>query len=177
MRFEAGTPVRCEMSKWPDRPHWVYDGTYLGADEHGDWIAFPAGSRFTRPGVDVVMPNDQVGLVPADHLDERGWLATFHGPGGDFRLYVDIATPPVWDGTTLRAVDLDLDIIEGVNGRVWVDDEDEFADHRVRWSYPDDLVAGALRSCQWIESAVRASTAPFNGQSAPWLEALRTRSQ
>ena len=177
MRFEAGTRVRCEMSKWPDQPHWVYDGTYLGADEQGDWIAFPAGSRFTRPGVEVVMPNDQVGLVPADHLDERGWLATFHGPGGGFRLYVDIATPPVWDGTTLRAVDLDLDVIEGVSGRVWVDDEDEFADHRVRWRYPEDLVAGALRSCGWVETAVRNASPPFDGSSARWLAELRTLAQ
>ena len=170
MRFEPGTPVRCEMTKWPDRPHWVFAGTYLGADEHGDWIGFPAGSRFTRPGADVTMPNDQVGLVPADHLDERGWLATFHGPGGDFRLYVDIATPPVWDGTTLRAVDLDLDIIEGVNGRVWVDDEDEFADHRVRFDYPAEVTEGALASMRWVEEAVRSGETPFDGEThLPWL--------
>ena len=169
MRFERGTPVRVEMTKWPDRPHWVFGGRYLGADEHGDWIAFPAGSRFTRPGADVTMPNDQVGLVPAPHLDERGWLATFHGPGSDFRLYVDMATPPVWDGVTLRSVDLDLDVIQGVSGRVWVDDEDEFAAHRIRWSYPQEVVEQALASCRAVEAAVRRGDPPFDGSSAPWL--------
>ena len=54
------------------------------------------------------------------------------------RVYVDITTPPVWDGTVLRAVDLDLDVVRGNTGRVWVDDEDEFADHRVRFGYPDE---------------------------------------
>ena len=30
--------------------------------------------------------------------------------GGPVRVYVDITTPPVWDGSVLRAVDLDLDV-------------------------------------------------------------------
>lgn len=161
------------MTKWPDRPHWKFGGSYLGADAWGDWIGFPAGSRFTRPDMDVVIPNDHVALVPAAGATERGWLAAFHGPGGDFRLYVDIATPPDWDGTVVRAVDLDLDVIETVTGRIYVDDEDEFADHHVRWSYPDHVVAGARASCQWVESAVRAGTTPFDGTThLPWLERL-----
>ncbi|MGZ8738542.1 MAG: DUF402 domain-containing protein [Nocardioides sp.] len=172
MRFEPGTPVRCEMTKWPDRPHWEFAGLYLGADEHGDWIGFPAGTRFSRPGVDVTMPNDQVGLVPADHLSERGWFAAFHGPGTDFRLYVDMATPPVWDRAVVRSVDLDLDVIQGLSGRVWVDDEDEFADHRVRFDYPDDVVSGALASCAAIEQAVREGRPPFDGTCEGWLRMM-----
>ncbi len=175
MRFPPGTPVRCEMTKWPDRPHWVFGGSYLGSDGHGDWIGFPRGSRFTRPGADVTMPNDQVGLVPSESLDERGWVAAFHGPGSDFRLYVDMATPPVWDGTVVRSVDLDLDVVQGVSGRVWIDDEDEFADHRVRWAYPEDVVEGALRSCRRVESAVHRSEPPFDGEThLPWLARLGT---
>jgi hypothetical protein len=142
------------MTKWPDRPHWRFAGRYLGSDRHGDWLAFPAGSRFSRPGADVTMPNDQVGLVPADALPERGWLATFHGPGSDFRLYVDIATPPAWDADVLRSVDLDLDVIQ---------------DHRVRWAYPEALVAAALQSCAHVESAVRRGVPPFDGSHRGWL--------
>jgi hypothetical protein len=173
VRFEPGTPVRCEMTKWPDRPHWVFGGTYLGADAQGEWIGFPAGSRFTRPGAEVTMPNDQVGLVPAETLEERGWLAAFHGPGSDFRLYVDMATPPYWDGDVVRSVDLDLDVIQGLSGRVWVDDEDEFADHRVRWGYPPDVVRGAMAAASWVEAAVRDRRAPFDGEThLPWLHRL-----
>ncbi len=173
MRFPPGTQVRCEMTKWPDRPHWVFAGIYLGADEHGDWIGFPSGTRFTRPGADVTMPNDQVGLVPAESLTERGWIAAFHGPGTDFRLYVDMATPPVWDGLVVRSVDLDLDVVQGISGRLWIDDEDEFADHRVRWSYPDEVVAGALRSCRAVAEAVEHRIPPFDGEThLPWLARL-----
>jgi uncharacterized protein len=162
VRLAAGTPVRCEMTKWGDRPHWVYDGTYLGADEHGDWIGFPEGSRFTRPGAEYVAPYDQVGLVPPD----QGWVAAFHSPGGKVWVYVDITTVPVWDGATVRAVDLDLDVVRGVTGRVWVDDEDEFAQRR--GGYPDDVVAHALRTCADVETMVRDRVAPFH-DAERWL--------
>lgn len=161
------------MSKWPDLPHWVFAGTYLGSDEHGDWIGFPTGSRFTRPGADYVAPNPQVGLVPAESLAERGWLAAFHGPGGSVRVYVDMATPPVWDGTALRSVDLDLDVVQGLSGRVWVDDEDEFADHRVRFGYPGQVIQTALASCDEVRLAVENRTPPYDGRTgAHWLEQL-----
>lgn len=166
------------MTKWPDQPHYRFAGTYLGSDAHGDWIGLPTGTRFTRPGRDVTIPNDHVTLVPADDLDERGWLAAFHGPGGDFRLYVDIATPAVWNGTVLCSVDLDLDVVQAVDGRVWIDDEDEFADHRVRFEYPSEVAAGALASCTAIERAVRDGVPPFDGQAhLTWLDALRDSSQ
>src|SRR3954454_17024478 len=95
------------MTKWGDRPHWAMDAVHLGSDDAGDWIGFPKGTRMSRPGVDLTTTNLQVGLVPA-----AGWLATFHGPGGKVRTYVDMTTVPVWDGSTIRAVDLDLDVIE-----------------------------------------------------------------
>ncbi len=169
MRFAAGTPVRCEMSKWPDLPHWVYVGTYLGADEHGDWIGFPQGSRFTRPGADYVAPYDQVGLVPSSG---EGWLAAFHARGGPVNTYVDVATPPVWEGEVVRSVDLDLDVVSGWTGRVWIDDEDEFAERR--GGYPDEIVQRALATCQDIEARMKAAVSPFDGTADLWLERLRS---
>ena len=84
-----------------------------------------------------------------------------------------MASPPAWDGGVVRSVDLDLDVIQGVTGRVWVDDEDEFADHRVRFAYPPDVVAAALASANWVERAVRDGHAPFDGEThLPWLHRL-----
>ena len=145
MTLTPGDAVRCEITKWGDQPHWVYPGVYLGTDDHGDWIGFPEGTYFFRPGAEYVAPYDQVGLIPHADLAERGWMAAFHAAGGPVQVYVDIATPPVWDGSVLRSVDLDLDVVRGANGRVWVDDEDEFAQHRVEYSYPDDARARRLR--------------------------------
>ena len=158
------------MTKWGARPHWEYDAVLLGYDEHGDWLGIPGGTHMSRPDAEYVAPVAQVVLVPPPGPDdERGWLATFHAPGGPVQVYVDMTTPPAWDGPVLRAVDLDLDVVRGATGRVWVDDEDEFADHRVRFGYPDELCAAAMASCDRVHAAVAAGTAPYDGSAARWL--------
>jgi uncharacterized protein len=86
---------------------------------------------------------------------------------------VDMTTPPVWEGSTLTAVDLDLDVVRGNSGRVWVDDEDEFADHRVRFGYPDEVARLAMDSCDRVRAAMLAGAAPYDGAThLPWLERL-----
>ena len=179
MPLAFGDPVRVVMTKWVDGPHWEFDCRYLGTDAHGDWLGIPQGTAMTRPGATYAAPTHQVGLVPPPGPDaERGWLATFHDVGGPVRVYVDITTPPVWDGSVVRAVDLDLDVIRGLGqhgrgaGRVWVDDEDEFAEHRVSLGYPDELSAAALAACDRVLGLVAAETAPYDGSAAAWLTRL-----
>jgi len=176
MALELGDPVRIEMTKWGDRPHWHIPGRWLGTDEHGDWIGIPSGTRMVRPGMETTSRNDQVGLVPpADAPDsERWWVATFHGPGSPLgvSVYVDIATPPLWDGPTLRTVDLDLDVVRETEGRIYVDDEDEFAEHRVTLGYPVEIATGAGQSCAWVRATMTAGRPPYDGSHRPWLELL-----
>ena len=73
----------------------------------------------------------------------------------------------------MRAVDLDLDVIQGTTGRIWVDDEDEFAAHRVALGYPDEVVEQAVTSCQEVLTAVTGHAAPFDGAHRDWLARLR----
>jgi hypothetical protein len=164
------------MTKWGDRPHWHIPACWLGQDEHGDWLGIVPGTEMTRPGARVVAQNLQAVLVPPTDLaeDDRCWVATLHGPGGTHgvAVYVDITTPPAWDGSVLRAVDLDLDVVEGESGRVWIDDEDEFAQHKVALGYPDDVVAAAMRSCDRVQAALSAGHPPYDGSHERWLTAL-----
>ncbi|NYE35586.1 hypothetical protein F4692_000690 [Nocardioides cavernae] len=176
-----GTPVRCEMTKWGDRPHWQFEGIYLGSDSHGEWLGFPAGTHNHRPGHEFHSRVACVTLVPAG-----GWYAaTFQAPGIWCDIYIDITTPPAWDGDVLRAVDLDLDVIKmspdrlsdpaewmAGPGETFVDDEDEFAEHQVTLGYPADVVAAARASCDALESAVRAGAAPYDGSHQRWLDEL-----
>jgi hypothetical protein len=175
--MDPGDPVRIEMTKWGDLPHWHIPAQWLGRDHHGDWLGIPPGTEMVRPGARVVSTNHQVGLVPHADLpeDERSWVATFHGPGGNLgaATYVDITTPPVWDGATVRAVDLDLDVLEGESGRIWIDDEDEFAQHKVSLGYPGSVVVGAMRSCDRVQAAMAAGHPPYDGSHEAWLTALR----
>lgn len=168
-----GDPVRIAMTKWGDRPHWDFGATYLGSDVHGVWIGIPAGTVMNRPGKVYVAPTAQVGLVPGPGSDlERAWLATFHAVGGPVRVYVDMTTPPVWDGSTVHAVDLDLDVIEDPDGRVWVDDEDEFAEHQVTLGYPAEVIALATASRDRIRALLTARRGPFDGVAGDWHATL-----
>jgi uncharacterized protein len=171
--FALGDPVRIEMTKWGDLPHWHFPGRWLGSDEHGDWIGIPAGSRMVRPGRDLVSEFDQVGLVPAPAPEvEQAFLATFHVPGAETWVYVDMTTPPVWDGSVIRAVDLDLDVIRMQNGRVIVDDEDEFAEHRVSLGYPPEIVALAEASRDRVHAAILDEIPPYDGTHRRWQRVL-----
>ncbi len=188
MTHSAGDPIRVEMTKWGDRPHWRFAGVRLGRDQHGVWLGFPEGTRQARPGRVFVSRVDSVTLVPhAGH-----WLATFHAPGIWCDLYVDVATPAAWDADVLRATDLDLDVIRmspgssasdppaGVTagpGEVFVDDEDEFAEHQVAYGYPPEVVAAARAAADEVHAAVVGGAPPYDGAHLPWLErlaALRT---
>ena len=177
-----GTRVRCEMTKWGDRLHWQFEGIHLGSDEHGEWLGFPQGTHNHRPGYEFHSQVDAVTLVPMD-----GWYAaTFHAPGIWCDLYVDITTPGRWQGDVLRAVDLDLDVIRmsadpvgpppalstRQPGEIFVDDEDEFAEHQMAYGYPADVVESAQASCDRVVAAVRARQAPYDGTARPWLDRL-----
>ena len=180
MAMELGDPVRIEMTKWGERPHWHIPGLWLGSDDHGDWIGIPARTRMVRPGRDVLSEHDQIGLVPrGDDEVSRACLATFHQAPSHVWVYVDMTTPPVWDASTIRAVDLDLDVIRGRDGDVVVDDEDEFAEHQVELGYPPEVVSLAEASRDRVRAAIVAEDAPYDGSHERWqrsLDALTARS-
>jgi uncharacterized protein len=178
-----GTRIRCEQSKWGGALHWEYDAVALGSDEHGEWLGFPAGTLFSRPGNSFVGQRAHVGLVPAPVDGRVPWhLATFHSIEGDpwpalgnsgVEIYIDVTTPAAWDGTFLRAVDLDLDVVRGFNGTVIIDDEDEFLEHQVVYGYPAEVIAAARASADELKVAVEAGVAPYDGKAhLRWLEEL-----
>ncbi|GAA1934791.1 DUF402 domain-containing protein [Nocardioides hwasunensis] len=186
--YAPGTPIRVEMSKWGERPHWEFDGIHLGADEHGEWLGVPAGTHHHRPGAEFHSQVAAVTLVP-----RGGWYAaTLHAPGSWVDVYVDITTPGVWDGDVLRMVDLDLDVVRladplpedvreeaarrgHVAGAIYVDDEDEFAEHQVTLGYPADVIAAARSSCDEVLATVRAGLAPYDASHRRWLDELSRR--
>lgn len=163
----VGDLVAVRFTKWGERPHWELDLRYLGADEHGHWLGAPRGFRMHRPGMALDSRIDVAMLIPPD----RAWMATFNGPGHDTcDIYVDVTTVPDWAGATVRAVDLDLDVYRGLDGSVLVDDEDEFAEHQVRYGYPPDVVALAERSRAELTAAIRAGEEPWASVGHRWVE-------
>jgi len=150
-------------TKWDGTPPWSCATVYLGEDNHGRWVGQPFGTVVERPGVRFESPWYIVVLIP-----DAGHVAGFYrlpaadvaytGPGFEVDTYVDITTVPTWDRTDAESevtmVDLDLDVVKQLDGHIFVDDADEFAEHQV---------AMAIRRTRAIafSEASRTTSAPL----------------
>jgi len=169
-RFEPGSPVRIEFTKWGGRPHYVFDGVYLGEDEHGEWLGHRAGAVVSRPGHQWQAEHDWVTLVPRR---DAAHLVTFNAVGHPLDVYVDIATPAEWDDDVLRSADLDLDVVRARDERgTFLDDQDEFEAHQLAYGYPPEIISLAEDSAERVLAAVAAGEPPYDGSAERWLAEL-----
>ncbi len=170
-----GTPVAGRFTKWGGGRHWEWDGRYLGSDEHGHWWYAPIGTRCARPGVEFVEASGWVSLVP----HEGAYAVGFYPAHREISIYVDMTTEPVWQrrdtgdggpGWEVTMVDLDVDVVLTRDGDLYVDDEDEFAEHRVQLGYPPEVVALAERWRDLVLEAVAGGEEPFATVGHAWLQ-------
>lgn len=83
--------------------------------------------------------------------------------------YINIATPATWHDGTLRYVDIDLDVIwRASTSEVVLDDQDEFAQHQLRFGYPSDLIDQAWRSSEEVRAMIAQRIYPFDGSLHSW---------
>jgi protein associated with RNAse G/E len=162
--------TRVVFRKYDGSLHWHATLERLGEDEHGVWLgSWPdtAWRRGDRPPI--TMGHPQVSVYPHD----QWWVAAFNGPPSSLTMYVDISTVPTWSShDEVTMVDLDLDVIRRrATGEIVIVDEDEFAEHQLRYGYPPDVITAAEASAQWLAAAV-GDREPFVSAYQPWLERL-----
>jgi protein associated with RNAse G/E len=160
-------PVHIDFRKWPDHRHWQFAMDRLGEDEHGTWL-WSAPGAIVRRGDESpkILRRLAVKLITPD-----SWWTAVWNEGGDFEIYVDIATPPRWDGDRVTMIDLDLDVVRHRDGRTLVLDEDEFDEHRATLGYPPDVVDRARTTTAAVFLDVERRTPPFDATGERWLEA------
>jgi protein associated with RNAse G/E len=151
--------VRVVYRKYDGSLHWNTTMLRLGEDEHGVWLGSPPGSSWLRgEEQSVVWTHAHVLLMPRD----AWWTAVFNSTlEQTAELYCDITTVPQWHDGEVTMVDLDLDVLRYRDGRVVAVDEDEFAEHQLRYGYPPDVIAAAEASMAWLLDAARRGTQPF----------------
>ena len=162
------TPVRVIYRKYDGSLHWHMQLGRLGEDEHGTWLAAPAGST-ARRGAEppVTFEHAYVTLIPAG---DRWWTLNCNAAPCWTELYIDVTTPPRWIAPdTVEMADLDLDVIRHFDGTAEIMDADEFAVHQVRYGYPPGVVAAAERSAADLLRAVQAYDEPFAETCREWL--------
>ncbi len=160
------TLVHIDERKFPDRVHWQFDVSRLGEDEHGVWLYAPPNTIAQRGNEPArSLEAGFVLLVPVNEW----WIAEFYWDHPRHEVYVNIGTPPAWDGDHMHQIDLDLDVARTLDGSVVVLDEGEFRDHQVRYGYPDELIAAARAATDRVVARLTAGDEPFGGAAEPWL--------
>ncbi|MGP3534502.1 DUF402 domain-containing protein [Microbacterium sp. RD1] len=165
-----GTRLVFRWRKWDGSPHWEHDCVFLGSDDHGDWLGQPAGWRSARPGRALQAPHPNVTLMPPS----GEWAYTANAAPHPTRVYIDVAWDVAWsaDGQP-TGIDMDLDVVDDERHGIFIDDRDEWDDHRVALGYPLDIVDRLESVTVDLERRVRAKEAPFDEATrARWLAVL-----
>lgn len=168
-----GREIAINYRKYDGSLHWHTALHHLGEDEHGVWLGSPPGGRWRRAdGPWVSVERDRLLVVP----HERWWTARFiNDPDYHTSIYADITMPAVWlSRTELTIVDLDLDVVAATGtGDISLLDEDEFAEHQIRYGYPADVIAAARASAKWLIAAMTAGDEPFGETPARYRAMLQ----
>jgi uncharacterized protein len=153
----------------------------LGEDEWGLWLGATPATWFTKPD------HDHPGGVPSHHfaadrptvqlITRSAWWTLVHNERSRFPWYVDIVTPAEVDGDVVQMVDLDLDVLRDAEGRVALDDEDEFELHRRTLGYPERWIDQARATAARIHLAMEAHQEPFGRVADTWLATLAAREE
>jgi len=168
-RPEPGTRLLFRWRKWDGSPHWEHDCIYLGSDEWGDWFGQAVGWRSGRPAREFLVERPNVTLLPPS-----GDYAFTRNASHTTRTYIDLAWDLRWsEGGEPTGIDMDLDVVDRSDRGVYIDDRDEWDEHRVHYGYPLDIVAQLEDLAGDLERRVRAGVPPFD-DAVPdaWLARL-----
>ena len=150
-------------------------------DGFGLWLFTPPGSLFraevggTVAECEVGQGTRPAGLAVLHLIPLFGWwMAQWTAEGVGVFVSVEVCTPPALLGGEWRFVDLELDPYRGPDGRVVVDDEDEFVAACAAGSMTPKEAAAARAAADEVEGWLTGSVEPF-GQVG--LEKLRDAAQ
>jgi protein associated with RNAse G/E len=159
--------IAVHSTKYDGSLHYRYPSTLVRAEQNLLMLYIGPGTPVESYRGSMIGENHSLQLYWTDrhynlHVSwYADWRPRIH--------YVNVATPATWHDGTLRFVDLDLDVIwRAATGEVILDDEDEFAEHQVRFGYPADLIARARDSGDEVREMIARRIYPFDGSLHAW---------
>ena len=158
--------VRVVYTKYDGSAHRDYPARRLSEDDLGIWVGVPRGTVSVYHGRPSVEQIPFVLLIP----HHAWWTGMFNPPPRTSEVYCDITTPARWEGDTVHIIDLDLDVVRRrATQVVELRDEDEFAQHREQFGYPEDLVTQAMAAAEKLMVALDDGSEPFATHYRKWL--------
>jgi protein associated with RNAse G/E len=127
--------------------------------------AEPVGSVESYRGCSAAVKNLlSVFWVGRDYVLHFRWDAQWRAEG----IYVDIAMDTGWTEASVGYVDMDLDVVVPCDEALRLEDEDEFEIHRLKWSYPEDVVRRCWRAVEEVQGLLATGQEPFNRKLFGW---------
>ncbi len=154
-----GDDVRVVYRKYDGSLHWNMTMKWLGEDEHGVWTGADASNTWRKgDGPPTVVGHGHILLFPRNSW----WTASFNSEPARTEIYCDISTPVEWPNPReVTMIDLDLDVVRRRDGLVALLDEDEFAEHQVKYRYPAEVIRASISAAEWLQVALGDGTEPF----------------
>ena len=128
-----------------------------------------AGERLVLEGIfENEIEHPDLGRIEAGTVSiEYYWLARWYSifrfltPDGTLRnYYCNVNMPPVFEGSKLSYVDLDLDLVVWPGGNYSVLDREEFEENANVFSYPASVKENALRALEELIGMVQSNNLP-----------------
>ena len=164
MPFEDRPRIRSASTKYDGSIHYVFNTQLIDHVDGCLRLFIPVGTpnrsyrgegRFETDCVALFFPGDEQRAFNVMHFMEPY-------PQSGILMASDILTRVHLDGSTLRWVDLDLDVEVFEDGRIALVDEDEFEAHQLPYRYSDAVIEGARRSAALALDLARSGSFPFD---------------
>ncbi len=156
-----GRRIYVSSTKYDGSPHWDFDSWFVLDEDPLLVTQNFAGQELNT--------SDGPWTTPY-HVRNHFWLdgrwynvMRFESPntGALDSWYCNVTTPAMFDGETIRYVDLDLDVRVWPSGEAEVLDEDEFLENSERMAYPPHVVAEARRAVDALLDLAGGRAFPF----------------
>jgi protein associated with RNAse G/E len=158
--------VRVVYTKYDGSAHRDYPARRFETDEIGTWLGVTRGTPSVYHGRPSIEQIPFVLVIP----HHAWWTGMFNPPPRTSEIYCDITTPARWEGDTVHIIDLDLDVVRRRDSElVELRDEDEFAEHRELFGYPEDLVVEARAAAEKLMVALGDGSEPFASRYQKFL--------
>ena len=82
--------------------------------------------------------------------------------------YVNLALPRQWDGELCSYIDLELDVALYLDGTLKILDEDEYEESKIRYNYPQELIAKIEQTTAEVVQLMEQRVFPFDGSLIHW---------
>ncbi|MER3429393.1 MAG: hypothetical protein C4334_15140 [Pyrinomonas sp.] len=147
--------------KYNGQPHRSWPATLR--QRSGTLITLDA--VFQEPIAHPLIGHIPQGTLSTEFYWTDRWYSVFRfaAPDGALRcFYGNINLPVDFDGTTLRFVDLDIDLLVTPDYACHVLDLDEFQTNARRYGYPPELRRTCLQALRELMALARARRFPFD---------------